>query len=129
MQQHIPLRPAHFLLTDERVQWLWERDEDKPMLGPHRYQYVEVRRGEKRQTFKKELGPSALFAKAHPFNFWAAGLYSLGEATEQAEWLREAQPEVEQPSNIAEQYRRQLEEKQALRRHRTVVGPAITIAR
>lgn len=125
--------PTPYLMIDERVWWLREITRDKPMFGPHRFQYIDVLRDDLLFSFVKDLGPAFLFPGASPFNFWAANLYSVGEVMEIADRLREGKPpegpEDHDPSDILERYKRQLDEEALLREHRTTSGPLITVQR
>lgn len=101
-----------------------------PQQGLRRIQYISAVRGDKLCTFKKDLGPSMMFPGAAPFNFWAGGAYSVGEATEQANWLRESKaPDQREPTNIGVEYLKQKEELTAQKKHKSVFGPNITVVR
>lgn len=118
------------LHLDEKVWWLHEVVRNKPSWGPHRYQVLLVRRGEYEYRFEKDLGPELLYPGSSPFNFWAASEYSVGEALEIADRLREGKdPEPREPSDIVGDYVDQLEERKAQRAHRSVSGTAVTIQR
>lgn len=111
---------------DEKVEWVWESDEDKPMYGSCRYQHIQLVRGDKMRHFVGEMGPSSNYPLAHPFNFWAGSEYSVGECLEIAERLREGKPpEENEPIDIWASYLRLLEEKQKRRNHASEFGPAI----
>lgn len=122
---------ARLLTVDERAWSLWEEDKSVDGQGMHRFQKIRVRRGELQCDFVKDLGPSFLYPKANPFSFLAMNQYSVGEVMEQAEWLREGQPPEDgrEPTHLLEEFKKELDEKQALRAHRSVSGPHITIAR
>lgn len=109
---------------------MWERDEDKPEHGSHRYQHIQVLRGDKMYHFIKEMGPSSSFPLAQPFNFWAGSEYNMGECLDIAERLREGRPpEREEPLDLAQSYLRLLEERAKRRNHTSEFGPAIVKVR
>ena len=127
---HASKTDSGILLIDDRVWSIWERVEDKPMWGAHRYQYIVIRRGEREHLYVKDLGPEVLFPNACQWNFWAANEYSIGEAVEIGERLREGKdPEPREPTDLGAAFMNQQEEKRALRAHRTTSGPFITISR
>ena len=122
---HLASPTERFLRVDERAEWLQEYD-----LDGHRLQSITAYRGEKLCKFTKDLGLALLYPKAHPFNFWAAGEYSVGEAMEIADRMRDNKPpEEREQTDLWGEYRKQNEEKSALHAHRSVVGPHITIQR
>ena len=122
--------PKH-LTVDNRAWLVREENKDKPGFDMHRYQTITVRRDGMEYDYTKELGPAILWPHAGPgFQFWAANEYSVGEVMEISERLREGKPpEQREPTNLIEKYREQEEEKRALRAHRSVSGPHISIGR
>lgn len=129
-EEHEPVSPERYLLLDEWAESIVETERDKPGFGMHRYQRIWAVRGDRLCVFEKEMGPVTAFHGAHLLNFWAAGLYRVGEVMEIAERLREGRPpERTEPSNLMGQYRNELEEKRDLRAHRTTSGPHVTIVR
>jgi len=103
---------------------------DKPRFGLHRYQHIVVRRGDFEYLYVKEMGPEVLFPGATGFRFWAANLYSVGEAMEIADRARANKvPENRGPTNLIQAYQEECEEKRLLRRHATVSGPLLTVVR
>jgi|TARA_R110000787_G_scaffold46819_7_gene113678 hypothetical protein len=120
----------HKLHLDEKVQWMWERDENKPMFGLYRYQHIQLWRDGQRKHFVSEMGPTI----AHPFwtqfNFPALGEYSVGECLEIADGLREGQPPQENdPLDLALSYLNLLEENQNRRVHKSTFGSGGQIVR
>lgn len=118
-----PLRP------DEPAWQVRESDLPVPGLGLRRIQKLFVVRGDAMCEFRKDLGPSWAFPLAKPFCFIAAGCYSVGEALEQAEYLREAQPEPEAPHNLMQQWYQQLDEERQTAARRSVIGPLQRVQR
>lgn len=112
------------LRGEEKVIFMAERDEDKPMFGPRRFQHVFVRRGEYECHFVEDLG-------AHPewqqFNFPALGFYTVEEAVEEfAPRLREnTDPHDFEPIDMKLEYLEQLEEQGRRRAHRSTFGPLL----
>ena len=63
----MPRGPMTNLLTmDEKAEWIVEFEKDKPRFGTHRYQVIQVRRGQTLCDFRKDLGPSFLYPNAPP---------------------------------------------------------------
>lgn len=122
---------TNLLTMDEKVEWIAEMEKDKPRFGTHRYQLVQVRRGQVMCDFKKDMGPSFLYPNAPPMQqAWLGGLYSVGEALEIAERMRENKPpEEREPTDLVQGYLVQQDEKRALRAHRSVSGPLVSIER
>lgn len=121
---------SNLLTTDERVEWILEGGREKPGFGLHRYQRILVRRGQMMCEFLKDLGPVFMFPNAAPVQAWLGGEYSVGEAMEIAERLREGKPpEDKEPVNLMQKYFEQADELNALRAHRSVSGPLLTIER
>lgn len=122
---------TNLLTMDERVEWIAEVEKDKPMFGTHRYQLIQVRRGQMLCDFVKDMGPSFLYANAPPMQqAWLGGQYSVGEAMEIADRMREHKPpEEREPTDLVDGYLRQQDEKRALRAHRSVSGPLVRIER
>ena len=127
---HVSGESSPFLTVDERVQWLLEETKPKYKVGNVRYQHIWVRRGDKACMFTKELGPAILFP-TQGLCFWGAGEYSVGEAMEIADRLRENKPpEQRDPTrDILDSFRKQQDEKRDLAHHRTRSGPHITVVR
>lgn len=97
---------------------------------PCRIQWIWVRRGQAIYTYVHEVGPAALYPQAHPFQMWAAGLYKVGEVMEIMARAREGKPPEEQePTDILEKYKEDLDEMVAQKAHRSVSGPNLTIVR
>lgn len=110
--------------VDEKVWQVRESDHVvKGQQGARRVQRVWVVRGEDIVEFQKDLGPSSKFPLAKPFIFVAGNEYSVGEALEQAEYLRDAVPEPEEPSDMIGDWFKQLDEMREIRKRRSVVGP------
>lgn len=118
------------LRLDEKVWQLIETVRDKPRFGPHRYQIIWSRRGEQLVKFEKDLGPELLYPGASLFQFFCGNEYSVGEAMEIADRAREGKPpEEREPTDLLGEYKKELEEKEALRAHRSVSGPLLTVQR
>ena len=123
------------LPIDEKVWWLRETVRDVDMIGPHLIQKIEVVRNDQKVTYEKSLGPTWMFPGVHPFQFFAGNEYSVGEVMEIADRLRVGKPERDHEQDriekkpLGERYVEQREEVRALRAHRTVSGPHITIQR
>lgn len=118
-----PLRP------DEKVWQVRESDHTVAGRGLRRLQRVFVVRGDAVLEFRADLGPSWAFPLAKPFLFVSAGEYSVGEALEQAEYLREAQPEPEAPRNLMQDWMKQLDEQRRSAARTSVVGPLVRVQR
>ena len=118
--QGAPLQKLH---QDEKVEWIWESDAEKPMFGRYRYQHIQLVRDGNMRHFVAELGPTGAHPLWAPFNFWAAGLYSVGEVLAIAERLRENRPpEEHEPIDLARSYLNLQEENQKRRSHRSTFG-------
>ena len=118
------------LHLDEKVEWVWERDENIPTRGMHRFQHIQLVRDGRMRHFIWEMGPSSNYPLAHPFNFWAAGDYSVGECQEIAERMREGKPpEEREPINLALSYLRLIEEKAKRKAHKSVFGSRLVKVR
>jgi hypothetical protein len=118
--------PQGKLHLDEKVEWIWERDETRGILGHHRIQHIQLVRGGKMRHFFADMGSQISHPHWQPYNFWAAGVYSVGECLEIGENLRESKPpEWHQPVNLAQSYLNLLEEKQKRRVHASEFGPYI----
>ena len=118
------------LHLDEKVEWIWECEKDKPRHGLYRYQHIQLVRDGAMRHFVTEVCPVIAHPAWKPFNFWAAGEYSVGECLEIAERLREGKPpENHEPINLALSYLQLLEEKHKRRMHASTFGPAITKVR
>ena len=124
-------RDARDLRLDEKVWWLHETVRDKPQYGPHRYQVLFVRRGEFEYRFEQDMGPELLFPTAGLFNFFCGNEYSVGEAIEIANRLREGKPPEDDhpPTDLIGEYQKELDEKRALRVARTTVAPGLFLQR
>lgn len=103
------------------------KDPQKP--GQRWMQRVWVVRGDMLAEFQKDLGPSWAYPLARPFMFVSMNEYSVGESLEQANCLREMQPEYEEPSDLMQDWYKQLEELKQLKDRRSVVGPHARIQR
>ena len=124
------LTPGSFLLLDEKVEYLWERTNDKPGYGPYRYQHITSRRGNLLVEFVKELGSALLFPGASPLNILCMGLYSVGEAMEIADRMRENKPPEEvEPTNLMQKWAEEQDEKRMLKQHKSVSGSHLAIQR
>ena len=118
------------LNIDEMVWQVRESDHVlKDVVGIHRVQRVWVVRGDELLEFQKDLGPIANYPLATPFIFFAGNEYSVGEALEQAEYLREMQPRPEEPSDLIGDWFKQLDELKQLKKKRSVIGPMSRVQR
>jgi len=136
MLDHLPsslqASTSRGLHPDEPVWWLREMirvDNKTPGAVPMRVQGIQVIRDDKPTWFTRVLGPECFFAGQHLINFMAGALYSVGEVVEIAERLREGKPEAEEPSDLLGDYMKQCDELQAIKAHKTVNGPYLTIQR
>jgi len=115
---------------DEKVEWLWEADKDKPMFGSYRYQHIQLARDGEMHHFVWEMGLSSEYPLAHPFNFFAGGYYSVGEALEIADNLRQNKPpEEHEPIDLAMSYLKLIEERHKRRRHASTFGRYLQVVR
>lgn len=102
---------------------MWGRIENKPELGFHYVQHVQVFRNGERRHFEEDLGPMVGHPHWQPFNFPAVEEYSVGEAREIAEELRLSKdPQQHEPINIAESYLNLLEERHKRKVHASEFG-------
>ena len=106
------------LHVDEKVEWMGEKAE-----GNRWKQRINLVRGGEMKQFIFDMGSIILHPHWKPFNFPAYGLYSVGEALEIAESLRNNKdPEEHEPINLALSYLRQCEEKIKRRDHVSTFG-------
>lgn len=120
----------HRLGLDEKVEWMWEWEKDKPGYGLYRYQHIQLVREGQMRHFVAEVGPVIAHPMWKPFNFWAAGEYSVGECLEIAERLREGKaPDNDEPIDLALSYLRLLEERLKRQAHISEFGPHLTKVR
>lgn len=125
----LPVKPQASLQVDERCWQLRESPRIGPLGDMRWMQRVWVVRGEDMCEFDKDLGPAWAYPLAKPFMFVSWNEYSVGEAMEQANYLREAQPEPEEPHDLMGQWFRQLDEMRNILANRSVIGPGAFIQR
>jgi len=117
-------RGQHKLHLDEKVEWIWEGNADKPQHGLHRYQHIQLVRDGQMRHFVAEIGPVSDHPGWYPLTFWAAGEYSVGEVLEIVERMRKGKPsENDEPIDLALSYLNLLEEKQKRKAHISEFGP------
>ena len=126
---HISLLSPNDLFIDEKVWELAETNRDLEQIGSHRIQRIRVRRGDQLEDFEKDMGPSELWPHEQ-IHFFAGFEYSVGEAMEIAQMLRESKAPMQRgPRDLFGDWLKFCGEKQQQVAHRTVVGPLVTIQR
>ena len=139
MPYYLPVTTA-LVSTDEKGYLLTENWREVPMRGKHRIQRIWVARADRLAVFETAMGPWE--PDAMPFQIlsgidddpplhWA---YKVGELREIADNLRtNPNDPKERPAKTAAEFTKVLfeniEERAALRKHRTTSGRYITIAR
>lgn len=119
------------LFLDEKVWLLRETIEHVDRQGWHRFQAIWVVRNDRLTKFIKDMGPQSQFSNNPcPLIFWGGFEYSVGEAMEIADMLREGKmPEEREPTDLVGEWMKLLDEKRQWQKHRSVVGLGITIQR
>ncbi len=108
----------HKLRLDEKVEWIWERDE-----GGRWRQHIQLVRDGRMRHFIADMGSIIAHPLWKPFNFWAGGEYSVGECLEIAERARNnKEPEDNEPLDLAQSYLKLIEEKRKRRDRMSTFG-------
>lgn len=123
MTTHVSGQRQYKLHVDEKVEWIWEREEQVKAQVWHWKQHIQLVRDGRMRHFIADMGNIIAHPHWKPFNFWAAGEYSVGECLEIAERLRNNKdPEVYEPIDLAQSYLKLLEERAKCRNHVSTFG-------
>lgn len=123
-----------FVLTDEKTLGFREVMRDIPMKGPHRVQRIFVNRSDKVAVYEENLGPWLLFTNPYETQAWLGWEYSVGEAREIADRMRDGNQDPEpRPARTAKEllavYADNLDERKRIVKHQTTSGPLVTVQR
>lgn len=125
------LQATTFVLPDEKAYWLSEGWRPIPPLpGERRIQIIHVLRGDQIVLWEKDLGPKGNF-QADKFQIPSFWEYSVAELQEIADYLREGKPlsNPEERLDLMACWAKELDERQMLRTHKSVYGPALVKVR
>ena len=118
-----------FVTPDEKA-WLLHEGWSRQPLGMRRVQRIWVNRNGDLAVYMTDMGPAEQFAGVQRFQIPSLWEHSVAELQEIANWLRDGRPPDDRaPTDMIAAYCRDLEEEKALRRHRTTIGPYLTVQR